>query len=132
MDLPSQFFELSIEKNGIHYNLSGIAWHAFIFTAVGVKDAAGTVRPLKTFYWDVKHCESLPPGTDLSKPKAGGPVNIAPFRDCATGSCDASEPGFDKINQARTTDTYTAAVKAGLDETSFDGPAKFDIGCAKS
>ncbi len=130
-DLPSQFFETEIGKNGKYYGLTGLALQSFLFTAFAVKLPDGSLHPLKTFYWDIKYCERIAPGTDLKRNvRKASPINISPVSDCASG-CNANEPGFDKIHQPRSTDTYLAAVLNGRNSASILGPDDFDIGCAQ-
>jgi hypothetical protein len=127
-DPPAQFFQTGQNFNNEHYSITGLAWQSFFFTALSVKLPDGKLQHLKTFYWDIKHCERLNPG-DAAKPAKGGSVNVAPVRDCRSGSCDAGEPGFDKVDKARTGDTCLAALQSGLNSTFLKGPDNFDIGC---
>jgi hypothetical protein len=128
VDPPAQFFQTEQNFNHERYTITGLAWQSFFFTAFSVKLPDGRLQHLKTFYWDIKHCERLKPG-DAARPARGGPVNVAPARDCRSGSCDTGEPGFDKVDKARTGDTCLAALQSGLSATFLKGPDNFDIGC---
>jgi hypothetical protein len=128
-DWPGSYFELSIQKNGVYYDITGIAAQQFYFTAFAAKGLDGNFVPLKTFYWSWGLCEALPPGTDLSKPKTFQLVDVNPVKDCRSGSCDTGEPKFmEKINGPRG-DACNVLAAAAWNNTSFDGPATYSINC---
>ena len=129
-DNPGTPFEVSVGRGDDFYYLSGLLSTSFLFTAFAVKGPDGVFRPLRTFYWGLNYCEDIPPGTDYNKEKTGNPFDVAPVRDCLAGPCDESEPGFSKVNDPRTADTYVAATTNGLNDAPWEGPGTFKIECS--
>lgn len=125
-DLPDSPFERSVGKNGTQYDITGVAANSFFFTAFAVKGPDGVFRPLRTFFWSFGHCEDLT-GANLSQRKVGAPVNRSSVATCP--ACNASEPGFSKINDPRGPDTCLALVSNAWGNVSFDGPGTFSINC---
>jgi Domain of unknown function (DUF4157) len=126
-DRPSDVFEKSTMKNQISYDITGVAGASFFFTAFAVRGPDGKFQPLKTVYWAFNHCEPLPPGTDLSKPKIGAPVVVSSVATCP--GCSENEPGFSKINDPRGADTCLSLVSNAWGSVMFDGPGTFSINC---
>jgi hypothetical protein len=134
-DKLKTIFDTGIKKDGSAYELSGIAAQSFLFAAFGAWDGTDATI-LGTFYWDLKHCEAIPPG-DHANTKSFGKVNVAPVRDCAQGGCDLGEPMADQFGQPAKK-SYNGVVYAATEDfatgalgnpKSYDGPGTFSIGC---
>jgi hypothetical protein len=125
-DLPESPFDMTVQKNNIFYDITGVAANSFFFTAFAVKGPDGVFRPLKTFYWSFGLCEALTPGTDLSRPKLGPAVYRSPVSTCP--GCNESEPGFSKINDPRG-DTCLGLVTNAWGSVNFEGPGTYSISC---
>lgn len=129
-DFPSTPFDKRLLKGNDTYVLSGLAAQTFFFTAFGAWDGKEAII-LGTFYWDMKHCESVHPN-DVDATRRGGMVNIAPVRSCKTAGCDLGEPGADQFGQPATLsfgDWVRATVLPMGREAVYIGPGDFSIGC---
>ena len=118
------------KREDVFYELVGVAVEFFFFTAFAVELPSGKLEPLQTFYWDMKYCEEIQPGT-LTKDHLGGGVNVSPVRDCLSGSCDLGEPKFrelavDKTEKRPPCLTLAQSAFASTKDSSL---GKFDISC---
>ncbi len=101
--------------------IKGLAWHDFFFTVFSVQHPDGTIRHLKSFYWDIHHCESFDPptGTDKigkSKMKKSN-VNIGSVADGAP-----AEPGLELAGKPAksTCNKIIKSTKPNITAGSFD------------
>lgn len=123
-DTPGAGFEKSFQRNGLSYDLTGVASANHFYTAFMVKGPDGVLRPLKAFFWDYNWCEDLPAGTDLSKEKKGTAVNRSGVSDCP----GCSEGEYNKISKPPG-DTCNTLGAFTWGNVSSEGPGDYKIGC---
>jgi hypothetical protein len=138
-DKPSTAIEKETTHDGIDYQLNGISVESFFFTAFGLVKS-GRVLVLNTRYWDVKYCERIPLGANLSGTKTGQSVTLPAAADCRTGGCSLGEPGASTKaglapgwgNTVSPSDTYLQIVSIAFGSTFSAGPGSFSIDCSGS
>jgi hypothetical protein len=124
-DRPTGAFKVSLSKD--HY-LAGVAWQAFFFTTLTVLKSGQPPEHLKSFYWDVKHCEAFGPpasaGTMGPSLKRTSVVGVGDFIDGAP-----SEPGIGKMGNPADKICKQAVNEEIQVSNSKPNKGKFNIGC---
>jgi Putative peptidoglycan binding domain len=136
-DRPGTAVEKETNHNGIDYQLDGISLESFFFTAFGLVKG-GQVLVLNTAYWDMKYCERIPLGANLSATQPGQSITLSAADDCRTSGCSLGEPGASGAagsapgwgNTVSPSDTYLSIVSTAFGSTFSTGPGKFSIDCS--
>jgi hypothetical protein len=124
IDTPSAGFGLATDQD--HF-LAGIAWQSFHFNTLTLIKAGQPPQHLKSFFWDMQHCEEFGPPSGGGKPpslKKTGGVSVGNFIDGAP-----NEPGLALMGLPANKTCLTEVTAGANAGQSHQNRGKFTIGC---